>query len=196
MSSLPDSVLKVGEEVLSFHDNRSPGQTPPYVVYVYPPKEEFRVRGELGDLKAWLGARDLACLPVSLADHFWQAITDSGYEDQIVAEEERKPGDSSVLEYVQTSINQMLTGPPSLADRVLAALEDMPERSAAFLYRAGALYPTYRTSALLDDLRERLLVPVVLLYPGRLVGAHGLSFMGRCDPAHGYRAKIIPREER
>lgn len=39
-------------------------------------------------------------------------------------------------------------------------------------------------------------MPVVLLYPGRVVGQYGLSFMGRCEPAHGYRAKIIAREQR
>jgi hypothetical protein len=35
----------------------------------------------------------------------------------------------------------------------------------------------------------------VLLYPGRVVGLYGLSFVGRCEPAHGYRATIIARED-
>ena len=40
---------------------------------------------------------------------------------------------------------------------------------------------------------ERLLVPVILMYPGHVVGGVGLSFMGKCEPAHGYRAKIVQR---
>jgi hypothetical protein len=164
-------------------------------VYVYPPKQEFKVRQELNDLKLWLGARNVSCFAISLADLFWNAIDQSGFGEQIVAEEQKSPGDAETLRYVNTSINQILTGPPSLADRVVESMKDAPSRSAAFLYRAGALFPTYRTSAILDDLRERLHLPVVLLYPGRLSGAYGLSFMGRCEPAHGYRAKIIARED-
>jgi hypothetical protein len=67
------------------------------------------------------------------------------------------------------------------------------ERTAVFLYRAGALYPAYRTSTLIDDLRSRLRLPVTLLYPGVIVGDYGLKFMGRTEPAYGYRALIVPR---
>lgn len=194
MSSLPESILKVGQELVSYYADEKPAGTPPYAVYVYSPNEEFRVRADLNDLRAWLATRDVSCVAVSLADLFWRAIDDSGYGDQIVAEEEKRPGNPEALEYVNTAISQILTGPPSLADRVMEAIAAAPSRSAAFLYRAGALYPTYRTSSILDDLRERLLLPVVLLYPGRVTGLYGLSFMGRCDPTHGYRATIIPRE--
>ena len=67
------------------------------------------------------------------------------------------------------------------------------ERSAIFLYRAGALYPAHRTSPLLDALKDKVDRPVTMLYPGRIVGDFGLSFMGQTEPAYGYRALIIPR---
>lgn len=194
MSPLPESVRKLGEEVVTFHAEAYPGRTPPYVVYVYRPKDEFAVRSDLNDLRLWLAARGVECVAISLAELFWEAIDGSGFAEEIVAEEERADGDPSALATIHTTIWQILNGPPSLADRVLRRLGDLPERAAVFLYRAGALFPSYRTSALLDDLRERLTTPVVLLYPGRLVGTYGLSFMGRCEPAHGYRAKIIARE--
>src|SRR5205814_4310236 len=107
-----------------------------------------------------------------LAEMFWRALEESGYVQQIFAEEEGAGGDHRILEDIQESVNQILTGPPSFADRIVEAVKSCPPQSAAFLYRAGALYPSYRTSALLDDLREGLLVPVVLLYPGRLVGSY------------------------
>ena len=48
-------------------------------------------------------------------------------------------------------------------------------------------------AALLKDKVDR---PVTMLYPGRIVGDYGLSFMGKTEPTYGYRALIIPREKR
>jgi hypothetical protein len=49
---------------------------------------------------------------------------------------------------------------------------------------------------LIDDLRSKLRLPVTLLYPGTIVGDYGLKFMGRTEPAYGYRALIVPRGDR
>ena len=194
MSPLPDSIRHIGDDILAYYSSRKAGETPPYIVYVYRPRDEFRVRQDLFDLRSWLEARGITCFAVSLADLFWQALDESGFADQIIQAEESNPRDARTLALVHTSITQILTGPPSLSDRVLAALTSAADCSAAFLYRAGALFPSYRTSAILEDLRERLHIPVVLLYPGHLEGTYGLRFMGRCEPTHSYRAKIIPRE--
>lgn len=188
--SLPDLVREVGEEIVSFQARRHPGETPPYIVYVYPPHEEFPVRRDLLDLGRWLEARGVRCASLSLAELFWELVEESGYRERVFEEEQRKPNG---LAFVHTALAQLLAGPPSLSDRVLERLRGLPDDGAVFLYRAGALFPVYRTSALLDDLRERLQAPVVLLYPGTLKGAYGLSFMGRLEPAHGYRAKIVVR---
>lgn len=190
MSLLPDSVLKVGEEIIAFQARRHPAETPPYIVYVYPPRDEFRVRRDLFDLVKWLEAHGVRCVCISLAELFWELLEESGYLETVFEEEQRNP---EGIAFVHTALRQILAGPPSLADRVLERLRGLPQDVAVFLYRAGALYPVYRTSALLDDLREYLQVPVVLLYPGALVGTYGLSFMGRLEPAHGYRAKIVVR---
>jgi hypothetical protein len=194
VSSLPESLQQVGKEVADYYAKANPSETPPYIAYVYPPGDEYLVRQDLAALRDWLRPQGVNCVSVSLADLFWQAIEESGYLDQVCADLEEGPASEDRLRQLHADINQILTGPPSLADRVLAILREHTGNCAAFLYRAGALYPSYRTSALLDDLRERLPMPVVLLYPGRLVGAFGLSFMGQFEPAHGYRAKIIPRE--
>ena len=57
--------------------------------------------------------------------------------------------------------------------------------------RAGALFPFYRTSSLLEQLKGKVHVPSVLLYPGVLDGAAGLKFMGVLDAEHNYRPKIF-----
>jgi hypothetical protein len=60
-----------------------------------------------------------------------------------------------------------------------------------FIIRAGALYPVYRTSSLLEQLKGLVHVPSVLFYPGDLDGAAGLRFMGVLDAEHNYRPKIF-----
>lgn len=194
--ALPECMLRVGKEVETYCEGQSLAGTPPCIVYLYPPQDEYTVRAELDDLRRWLQSRDIHPVVVSLAELFWQAIDESGFAEQIEQAEKSGQGDPDVLCELHNSIRQILLQPPSLADRVLAVLENAPERSAAFLYRAGALYPCFRTSSLLDELRERIQIPLALLYPGRLVGDYGLSFMGRCQPVHGYRATIIARENR
>ena len=66
-----------------------------------------------------------------------------------------------------------------------------PRRDLVFIVRAGALFPMYRTSALLEQLKGKVQVPAVLFYPGLLDGAAGLRFMGVLDAEHNYRPKIF-----
>jgi hypothetical protein len=66
-----------------------------------------------------------------------------------------------------------------------------PNRTVIFLGRAGALYPFFRTSALLKHVAGHTRnVPAVLLYPGRVVGDSGLSFMGVLPADRDYRPRI------
>ena len=188
---LPDPLQKIADEILGYF--RDPAATPPYALYVYEPDQELAVRREMRDLRAYLSANGVAVAAVSLAELFWQAVDDSGFFDSIVETERANPNDPWAMEQIHASLHEILTEEPSLADRIIAAIDDMPEKCTVILYRAGALYPVFRTSALLDDLRERLKRPVVLLYPGHVVDPYGLKFMGKCEPTHGYRAKIFQR---
>lgn len=188
---LPNTLQKIADEVRGYL--RDPSQSTPYAVYVYEPDQELSVRHEMQDLRAYLNAKGVDVAAISLADLFWKAVDESNFYDSIVEAETSMPGDPDVLEDVHKSLREILNKSPTLAERVLAEVESKPDNCAVLLYRAGALYPVFRTSALLDDLRERLRKPVVLLYPGHVVDPYGLSFMSRCEPAHGYRAKIYQR---
>lgn len=189
---LPNSLRKVGDKIVEHFDDAGSGEAP-YLLYVYPPTEEFPVRRDLNELRLWLQAKAVTCAVVSLAELFWETLEGSGWLDSLIEEERRAANDPEALNRIYESVGEILRESPTLPDRVVSALEDLENRTAAFLYRAGALYPAYRTSSLLDDLRERVNLPVTLLYPGRLVGSYGLRFMDRCEPAYGYRATIIPR---
>lgn len=190
---LREDLRGIGQRVLDFYVR---GGEPPYLLYVYPPSEEWAVRRDLKDLQLWLEAPDqgVRCAAISLADLFWQALEAEGWIDELVSQERDAAGDENEQRETYRAVGEILRVPPSLPERVIAAVDELGgERTAVFLYRAGALYPAYRTSTLIDDLRSRLRLPVTLLYPGVIVGDHGLKFMGRTEPAYGYRALIIPR---
>ncbi len=190
---LREELRGVGERIATHFDG---GGEPPFMIYQYLPSQEWPVRRDLGELRRWLEAepRRIACAPVSLAALFWRTLEESGFLEELIAQERDAAGDPDALREVYAAVGEILREPPTLPDRVIAEVKDCDERTAVFLYRAGALYPAYRTSTLLDDLRGRLPRPVTLLYPGRLVGEYGLSFMDRTEPAYGYRALIVPRE--
>ena len=189
---LREPLMGIGERVVEYFDG---GGDPPFQLYVYDPTAEWDVRRELDELRLWLGAADrkVNVAAISLARLFWAAIEDAGWMESLVAAERDAKDDPAALAEVYDSVGEVLRDEPSLPDRVRAEVADCDDRTAVFLYRAGSLYPAYRTSSLLDDLRADLRLPVTLLYPGRVVGEFGLSFMGLCDPAYGYRARIVPR---
>ncbi len=190
---LRDELRGIGERIVAHFES---GGEPPFLLYQYRPDQEWQVRRDLGQLRRWLEAepRAVACAAVSLADLFWRALAESGFLSELIAQEREAAGDLRALRETYAAVGEILREPPTLPDRVIAEVVECEERTAVFLYRAGALYPAYRTSTLLDDLRGRLARPVTLLYPGRLVGAYGLSFMDTTEPAYGYRALIVPRE--
>jgi hypothetical protein len=190
--SLPEPLLGIGERIVEYFDG---GGDPPFQLYVYDPKDEWTVRQELHDLRLWLGAasRQINVAAISLAKLFWAAIEESGWKDELIEAERAANADQGALDEVYNSVGEVLRDGPGMPHLVRRELVDSDDRTAVFLYRAGALYPAYRTSTLLDDLRTDLARPVTLLYPGSVVGDFGLRFMGRCDPAYGYRARIVPR---
>ncbi len=194
--SLREDLQGIGRRIVEFHDR---GGEPPYLLYVYPPSDEWTVRRDLEELQLWLEAPDqgVRCAAISLADLFWQALEAEGWIDELIEQETAANGDETVLPDIYRSVSEILRLPPSLPDRVAAVVEEFgDERTAVFLYRAGALFPAYRTSTLIDDLRGRIRLPVTLLYPGSIVGDYGLKFMDRTEPAYGYRALIVPRGDR
>jgi len=196
---LDPALIDIAKRIVEHHDHDR-GTNVPCWVYVYDPADEYAVRADVVKMATWLRApgRGVECTSVSLADAFWESIDESGMYDELIEQERAADGDPQAQAEVHRSVGQLLRLPPSLTERVAAKLPQPPGRCAAVLYRAGGLYPGYRTSALLDDLRLRtgVRVPVVLLYPGAVEGNYGLRFMGKTEPAYGYRAMIVVRGER
>jgi hypothetical protein len=182
--------MEVADRIVRFYERKT---TPPFIVYQYAPNDEYPVRNELVSLRRWLEAepRNIDCDTVSLAEIFWEAVTENGQLEMLVEAEHE-----GAYEDAELAVRQILANEPTLVDRLVARVKAIPsEKSAVFLYRAGALYPAHRTSPLLDALRDKVDRPVTLLYPGRLSGDYGLSFMGKSEPTYGYRALIVSRSK-
>lgn len=102
------------------------------------------------------------------------------------------------LRALQERVVTLIEGPDGLARDVIKELNEILDDEATkdaptvvFLGRAGALYPFFRTSALLKHVAGHTRnVPVVLLYPGTVAGETGLSFMGVLPADRDYRPRI------
>ena len=124
---LPESLQKIADRIIDFHDRQS---TPPFLVYVYNPKDEYIVRRELDDLRRWLEVepRSITCEMISLAEIFWDALEDHGHLELVI--EAEYAGDYAEA---QLAVNQILANPPTLAERITQRVIDYRgERSAVF----------------------------------------------------------------
>lgn len=161
----------------------------PYAIFRYTPTDEFAVRQERSRLATRLRNAGKRVSSISLAECLDEALEAAGAGWDALAEAERSTGLGVTVETVHTIISEL----QPIDDLVAARIPDDadPLRDVIFVTRAGALFPFYRTSSLLEHLKGRLHVPAVLFYPGSLDGAAGLRFMNRLDADHNYRPRIF-----
>ncbi len=169
-------------QISAYHDM-------PYAIFRYPPDAEFAVRGEVTMLKTRLQAAAKRITLISLARCLDDALERSGLTMERIAQAEKMTG----VEKMADTFHAVLTGRQPLDALVAERLPDGPDpcRDVVFLTRSGALFPFYRTSSLLEQLKGKVTVPAVLFYPGELDGAAGLRFMGILAAEHNYRPKIF-----
>jgi len=161
----------------------------PYAIFRYPPEEEFGVRQEVALLCTRLEQVGKRVTTISLAACLYAALDAEGLGTEALVDAEKAVGLETTIE----TIHQVLSEYQPL-DRLVAAripADADPLHDVVFIVRAGALFPMYRTSSLLEQLKGTVQVPAVLFYPGELDGAAGLRFMGVLDAEHNYRPKIF-----
>lgn len=170
------------QQISAYHDM-------PYAIFRYPPEEEFPLRQEITLLRTRLEQIGKRVTVISLADCLSEALEAEGMGPEALVDAEKSVG----LDATVDTVFQILSEYQPLDELVARRIpEDAdPQRDVVFIVRAGALYPMYRTSALLEQLKGKVQVPAVLFYPGELDGAAGLRFMGVLDAEHNYRPKIF-----
>lgn len=160
----------------------------PYAIFRYSPDDEFSVREEIGLLKTRLEQAGKRVTIISLAECLESALAAEGLTESLI-ESEISVGLDPVLD----TLNSLLDDYQPLDGLVAARMptDADPLKDLVFITRAGALFPFYRTSSLLEQLKGKVFVPSILFYPGELDGAAGLRFMGILDAEHNYRPKIF-----
>ncbi len=161
----------------------------PYAVFRYPPEDELEVRQEVALLRTRLGQAGKRITTISLARCLQDAFDKEDLTmKRIMAAEKRTSTEKMVA-----TVHGILSKRQPLDELVAAYMPEAadPKRDVVFINRAGALFPLYRTSSLLEQLKGKVHVPSLLFYPGELDGAAGLRFMGVLDAEHNYRPKIF-----
>ena len=195
MSDLQDDLIRDGGPQISTMRNYR------FAILQYDPKEEFELRAEVRKLGTSLVSSGWVVLTIDLQKLMLDRIRRQGeqFTTRLIAMEKRLDRERA-LNTLSEKINNLIDGPDGIAgdcSRIIQqhALDnpDQVDRTVAIIARAGALYPFYRSSALLRHLDGRTSnVPVVLFYPGQRKGQTGLSFMGILDPDNDYRPRIYP----
>ncbi len=175
-----------------------------FAIVQYPPASEFELRQHVQRLSADLSAHGWVVLPIDLHQLVSERVRaqGQGWIESVTSMERRlaKNDRERALQYLKDKLTPLVEGPDGVAadcarliDAFANAHPDRVERTLALIGRTGALYPYFRSSALLRHLDGRTRnVPVVLLYPGERRGPTGLSFMGELDPDNDYRPRIYP----
>lgn len=161
----------------------------PYAIFHYPPEQELSLRSELALLRTRLEQAGKRVSTISLAECLADALAAEGLTAKRIEAAERRTGTEKMID----TIHQVISRRRPLDDLVAARIptDARAEHDVIFIVRAGALFPFYRTSSLLEQLKGKLDVPAVLFYPGELDGVAGLKFMGVLEAEHNYRPKIF-----
>jgi hypothetical protein len=174
-----------------------------FAILPYDPEDEFALRGAIQRLCEELREAGWNTGVIALHALLLARLRAQGPEFiEMMIQREKKLARAADpwrgLRAVKERVVSLIEGPDGLAADVIAELrrilQERPgqeHRTVIFLGRAGALYPFFRTSALLKHVAGHTdNAPVVLLYPGKVVGETGLSFMGLLPADRDYRPRI------
>lgn len=175
-----------------------------FAILPYRPSDEFKLRQHMRRLTDELRAIGWGVLSISLQKILLDRIRALGEANvEALIQRERSlygKGPDRALAYLSERIAPHVEGADGIAGDVARLIgrfaDENPtgvDRTLIVIGRAGALYPFFRSSALLKQLDGRTRnIPVVLLYPGERRDVTTLSFMGELAPDRDYRPRIYP----
>ncbi len=165
-----------------------------FAIVQYAPRDEFDLRSEVQKLSTELVANGWVVFSIDLhkllldrvraqGDEWVRRVIDMERQTAAVAPERG-------LNYLKSKLTPLIEGPDGIAadcSRVICEYADrnpdLVDRTLALIGRAGAIYPFFRTSALLRHLDGRTRnVPVVLLYPGERAWTDRALLHGDAEP--------------
>lgn len=173
-----------------------------FAIVQYAPNQEYPLRNEVRKLSLELTANGWIIIPLNLQKILLERVQNQpdGWTERVIQMEQRMTQIEPArgLNYLKSRLEPLIEGPDGIAADCIRILSehaqkhpDHADRMLAIIGRTGALYPFFRSSALLKHIDGHTgNIPVLLLYPGSRVGQTGLSFMNRLNPDHDYRPRI------
>lgn len=175
-----------------------------FAILPYRPADEFKLRQRIHRLTNELRAEGWGVLSISLQKLLLDRIRATGQDAiaSLIARERRlhEKAPERALAHLRDRVAPHIEGPDGIAADVARLIGDFADahpdrtdRTLVLVGRAGALYPFFRSSALLKHIDGKTRnVPVVLLYPGERKDKTALSFMGELPADRDYRPRIYP----
>jgi hypothetical protein len=172
-----------------------------FAILVYAPAKEFQIRQRIRQMTGRLESEGWSVLSIALHQLVLERIRALGADEvkSLIDREKRlyARAPERALADLKTALSEFIDGDKGLAADVAQRVADFckknpgnEDRTLILLGRAGALYPYFRSSALLKQLGGRTNnLPVVLLYPGERRDG-GLSFMQELEPDRDYRPRV------
>lgn len=197
LKELKDDLLRPDGPSISTNRNY------PFALFQYLPVEEFALRSALLDLLGELRSKGWTILNVDLLKVFLDFLEhhEDGNLLEVYIEEEKlhyraRGSDFHFsLRMLHNNLEGLFKDERQFPARVLSDIVEKTggcdeSRTVIFLSRIGALYPFYRTSALLRFLDTGSRIPTIILYPGERLEGYYLSFMGEMTADRDYRPRI------
>ncbi len=193
MSSLQERIEILEKDLLATPPRINAYHDLPFAIFRYDPASEYEIRKQISLFATRIQNAGRKVHVISLARILWSVIEQTEGIEAII-DEERQLGFMRAQETVSILLSDAAFMPlPEVLEKRLRDLD--PDRDVVFLVRVGALGPgIYRSAKLLDEMHGRTMVPIILFYPGSLIGENNLRFMdlpGREQTgAYNYRVRI------
>jgi len=158
----------------------------PFVLLIYDPNEEFRCREEQAHLRVKLADAGLIVREIAVEQFVFDHYAEIGLLDKVFEKEASTPD----VVYRDLAKNYR----PALVEHIIQVADELGEKDGVlFLTQTAHLYPFVRVSNLLENLENRVKLPLVVFYPGEeLDGELRFLCLENSDGPHTkYRARRI-----
>ena len=184
LNALDKKLTELEHRLLTGHEQIGRGVGVSFLLMLYPPGEELRVRREMSSLVAKLRAEGRQVEVIDCNQVLLDYLQQTGELQRAIRAEKRRPG----------SLKEFGIGEPlaeALVERVITAQQQMTGSGVIVFTRMGALHPFLLPPIIQERLAgRRVQVPVVFLVPGEDDNGGDYLFLGS-EKARRYRGTYL-----
>jgi hypothetical protein len=182
--ALDRKLAELEHRLLAGHEQIGRGVGVPFLLLLYPPSEELRVRRDVNSLVAKLRAEGRLVEVIDCNQVLLDYLHHAGELQRTIRAEKRHPG--ALKEF---GLGEVLA--EALVDRVIAAQQQMLGPGVVVLTRLGALHPFLLPNIVQERLAgRRVHVPIVFLVPAEETNGSDYLFLG-IEKARRYRGTYL-----